>query len=246
MATATAIVIQVPPELLGPGSAYEIGKVELKQKYDSAIQAARVLHDIPDADAAERANDLGRILQTGVKDAEAFFRPVKEQIDALKKPVLAAENEFVGRLKSEKLWLGGLLTNYNERVRREREEQERLAREEQERLQREEQLQRAIELDESGQSEQAEAVLDEPVYLAPVVIAAPAPPKVQGQVAKVSYSAKVVDVKALIKAVADGRAPLAAIKVDDSYINGIARLDKENFSLPGCELVRTNSTHFRS
>jgi hypothetical protein len=146
---------------------------------------------------------------------------------------------------AEKKRLGGLLTTYNQKVQAEREAEERRQREEAERLAREEQLARAVELEASGDIEQAEAVLEEPIFT-PVVVQSQAPVKPAGQVGRLAYSARITNFKELLKAVVEGRAPIACVVADESYINGLARLNKEGFSLPGCELVKTAATSFRS
>ena len=245
MATQTAIVLNVSPELLGPGSAYEERRAALRKEYSPIIQAAKEL-TVDSVDTYEEANKLGRLLQAASKETEAFFKEVKVQVDAIKKPVLAAEKEHMNPLEEQKLRLGREITSWDIKVRREREEEERKAREEAEKQAREDQLQRAVELEAAGELQQAEAILDEPVYVPPVIIQSVTAPKVQGKVAKTTYKARVTDLKALIKAVADGKAPIGALVANESFINNRARDDKENFSIPGCELVRDETTHFRT
>lgn len=244
MATQTGIVLNVSPELLGPGSAYEERRVALRAEYGPIILAASKI-TVDSVEAYKKANEFGRLLQAASKETEAFFKEVKVQIDAIKKPVLAAEKEHINPLEEEKLRLGREITNWDIKVRREREEEERKAREEAEKQAREEQLQRAVELEAAGELQQAEAILDEPVYVPPVIIQAPTAPKTVGKVSRVTYRAKVTDLKALVRAVADGKAPLGAIMANESYINKQAGNDKENFSMPGCELVRDEASHFR-
>ena len=130
--------------------------------------------------------------------------------------------------------------------RQEREAAERAAREEAERVAREEQLARAIELEASGELEQATAVLEEPLAPMPVVVQAAAPVHVAGKVSKTVYGAKVTDLMALVKAVAEGKAPIQALLADQSFLNKQATAFKEGFSYPGVELTKTESTHFRS
>ena len=244
MATQTAIVLSVSPELLGPGSAYEERRAELRKQYGPIVLAASKV-TVDSVEAYDEANKFGRLLQAASKETEAFFKEVKLQIDAIKKPVLAAEKEHMNPLEEQKLRLGREITNWDIKVRREREEEERKAREEAEKQAREEQLQRAVELEAAGELQQAEAILDEPVYVPPVIIQAPTAPKVVGKVSRKTYRATVKDLKALVRAVADGKAPLGAIMANESYINKQAANDKENFSMPGCELIVDEASHFR-
>ena len=244
-ATVEAIVLKVPPTLLGPESPYEVGRLELKKKYDDIIVAAKKVTAINSAEALENANNLGRMLQAGTKDSEAFFKPIKQQIDAFKAPVLEHEKKFASELDEEKRRLGGLITTYNQEQERIRQEVERAAREAAEAAAREEALNRAVELDAAGDSEAAEAVLEEPI-VAPVIIQQQAPQRMVGQVGKTTYSCIVTDVKALLKAVAEGKAPMDCFTLDQGYLNKKAALEKEGFILPGCKLDKQNTTHFRS
>lgn len=244
-AVLESIVLTVPPTLLGPESPYEKGRLELKKKYDDIIVAAKKVTTVESAEDLENANNIGRMLQAGTKDSEAFFKPVKQQIDAFKAPVLTHEKTFAVALDEEKRRLGTLITAYNQRCEQIRQEAERAAREAAEAAAREEALNRAVELDAAGESEAAEAILDEPI-IAPVVIQQETPRRMAGQVGKTTYSCRVEDVRALLKAVADGKAPMACFTVDQGYLNKKASLEKEGFSLPGCKLDKTNSVHFRS
>lgn len=240
-----AIVLKVPVEILGPGSDYEKGRIELKKQYDAILAQAKKVEAITTSEEAENANNLGRMLQAASKDSESFFKPIKQQIDSFKKPVLEDEKKFTSPIDEEKRRLGSLITEWNEKLRKEREEEERKAREAAEKAAREEMLARAIELEQSGETEAAEHVLEEPI-MAPVIVQSAAPVKVSGQVEKTVYKAQVIDVKALLKAVLEGRAPMACITVDEGFLNRKAGLDKEGFNVPGCRLIKSASTHFRT
>jgi hypothetical protein len=246
MATSVAeIVLQVPPTILGPESDYEKRRIALKADADRALVEARKVTVVDSPDSLETANNAGRVLQAEGKEVELFFKPVKSQIDALKKPVLAAEKELADSIDVEKRRLGGLITKYNQEIERQRQEEERKAREEAERQAREEALQRAVELESAGDREGAEAVLEEPIVAAPVVIQQAAPPKMAGQVGKTVYTCKVENVKELMKAVVEGKAPTSCFTLDQGWLNKKAALDKEGFNLPGCKLDKQSSTHFR-
>jgi len=67
-----------------------------------------------------------------------------------------------------------------------------------------------------------------------------------GQVSKITYRCVVTDVKALLKAVASGTAPMNCFSLDQGWLDKKAALDKDGFSLPGCRLDKQAGTHFRS
>ena len=258
----TEIILAGAGELLGEDSPYERGRRALQREFSQVIVAAKELTKVDSQDDAEKASQFGRLLQVGQKETEAYFKSIKLQIDAIKAPVLAAEKVDVLAIEIEKKRIGILLTTYNEKVERERQEEERKAREayeaqqkkereEQERIAREEQLARAIEAEEAGDLEQANAVLEEEVVVpepvsAPVVIQAASPAKVAGTVGSTKYGAKVTNLMELVKAVAAGKAPIQALEANLTFIGQQARSFKEGFNLPGCELTKEKATSFRA
>lgn len=240
-----AIVLVIPPTLLGPESDYAKRRIEIKKDHDKLLLDAKAVTEIKTPEDLVNANNAGRVLQAATKEVELFYTPLKRQVDAFKKPLLDDEREFATALDGEKRRLGSLITVYNAEQERLRQEAERAAREEAERAAREEQLARAIELESAGEAEAAEAVLDEPVY-SPVVTRSTAPARMAGQVGKTAYSATVTDFKQLVKAVMEGKAPWACIVADESYLNSKARLDKDGFDVPGVRLNKESGTHFRA
>lgn len=257
-----AIVLTGAAEILGPASEYERQRIVLRNEYKPILAASAELTKVESAEDAERAVEFGRLLQNGTKEMERYFKDIKLQIDAIKKPVLDAEKADMGPLDVEKRRLGVLLTAYREKVERERQEAERKAREayeaeqkiERERLEkeaREQQLQRALDAEKEGDISHAEAILDEPTVIEeplappPSVMQASAPTRFAGSTGKTTYSAKVTDFRALVKAVAEGKAPLEALQANESFINAQARAYKEGFNIPGCSLDRSTGTSFR-
>jgi hypothetical protein len=241
-----ALVLKVPVELLGPGSEYEKRHNALKTDIQQLVLDASKIVQVTAVEELETANNAGRVLQASKKEVESFYKPLKQQVDAFKAPLLMHEKEFAGPIDVEMKRLGGLITAYNQEVEKKRQEAERVAREEAEKAAREEQLARAIELDQSGDAEAAAQVLDEPIMATPVVIQQEAPVRMAGQVSRMTYSATVMDFRALLRAVVEGKAPLSCVVADDSYLNSKARLEKDGFAVPGVRLNRTPSTNFRS
>ena len=234
-------------EILGPDGEYEKKRIALRSEYSAVVVASQKLTAIVTAEDAEEATKYGRLLQVAVKETEAFFKGVKSTIDDIKKPILQAEKDDSNPYNSEKTRLGGLLTAYQAAERRKREEEERIAREAAEKQAQEEALQRAIDLAAAGEDEAADAVLEEPIVAAPVVIPASAP-KPTGSVARKSYKAEVTDLKALVAAAAAGKVPLLALQANETFIGQQARSMGEAFEglYPGVKLLVTESTSFRS
>lgn len=241
----SAIELKLPPEILGPGSEYEERRVALRKDWQPVVEAAKKLQ-VVDGESCEEATRLGRLLQASGTEVTAFYKPIKVQIDALKKPVLAAENEDAAAIDEQKRQLGSQITTYNQKQQAIRDEQERVAREAAEKQAREDALNRAIELEQAGQLEQSAAVLEETVYAPAVVIQSTAPQKPRGQVGKTTYKARVDDAMKLIKAISEGKVPMAAIEINQGWLDRRADADKEAFNLPGCSLLKSQGTHFRA
>jgi uncharacterized protein (DUF2384 family) len=249
MVTATiegALVLTIPPTLLGPGSEYEKRHNALKKDVNQLVLDAGKIKQVTTPEELEEANNAGRVLQASTKEVELFYKPLKQQVDAFKAPLLQHEKEFAAPLDAEKRRLGGLITGYSQEVERKRQEEERKAREEAERIAREEVLNRAVEIEATEGKEAADQFLEEPIMAAPVVIQQEAPTRMAGQVGKTTYKCVVTDAKALLKAVANGQAPMQCFLIDQGWLDKKAALEKDGFNLPGCRLDKQASTHFRS
>ena len=103
--------------------------------------------------------------------------------------------------------------------------------------------QRADDLvDEAAESEAAEPE-PEPEPVKPEV---DAPTKTKGGVQRKVYSADVFDEIALIQAVAVGKAPKRCIAIDQSYLDKLAKMDKEDINkIPGVRLKTESKQDFR-
>ncbi len=62
-------------------------------------------------------------------------------------------------------------------------------------------------------------------------------PKVAGLTSRKNYKAKVTDLMALVKAVAEGKAPLAYVLPNESVLDKMAKALKQQMSIPGVELI---------
>ena len=105
-------------------------------------------------------------------------------------------------------------------------------------------LDQAQMLADMGLDEAAEDVISSPVVSERVRVAGPE--KGSGTILRDYYSAEVTDLMALVKAVAAGEVPLAAIEAGMTYLNGMARTLKGNFKIPGCKVVMESKQGRRS
>lgn len=81
-------------------------------------------------------------------------------------------------------------------------------------------------------AQEAEAIISEPIRVAPVVLQKTTP-KVQGVVFREIWKAQVFDLRALVNAVAAGKAPIQVLRADEVFLGQQARSLKSALNLPG-------------
>ncbi len=182
-----------------------------------------------------RAGEILITIKEIRKKIEATFKPIKQKMDAAKKEVLDQERAADAPLKQAEEYIKPLIRAYDDEQERIRREEERRLQEEARKREEEERLAAALQAEQDGAPEEATAILEEPVIVAPIVI-----PKATPQVAGISYREnwkyQVVDLKALVSAVAAGRVPINAIKADDVFLGQQARSLKSSMNYPGVKV----------
>jgi len=161
---------------------------------------------IVDADSYVKASKLWQ-------DIRAIRAQVKESFDPIIKRAHEVHREALDRKAKVDAPLEMAEKTVKKAMNAWDEEQERIRREEERRLQdearkREEEarLAAAIEAEQAGAKEEAEQILEQPVYVAPVVVPKATPKVAGGPVFQTRWFASVTDIKALCRAVADGKA----------------------------------------
>jgi hypothetical protein len=163
------------------------------------------------------------------KDLENFFmKPFEEAEAIIKRKVVTFQNEI-------------------ERKRREEAAKIEAKRLEEERKRREE-LQRQADLAASkGKSEKAEALREAAdTYVAPPVFQAPEPVQAQGTAFKKTWKAEVTDLPLFLKAVAEGRAPLGVVSINESALNAYAKGVKGTMAVRGIRFYEETSMAVRT
>ena len=101
------------------------------------------------------------------------------------------------------------------------------------------QLVTAQTLQDNGMEAAAEAVMEAAPVIPKIEVAMPT--KAEGVFYRDNWAAEVVSLADLVKAVAEGKAPMSALKADEVYLNGWARLTKGTESMPGVKVTNTPS-----
>lgn len=201
----------------------------------------------------QRAADVVILDQEGYEAAAKILteivKPLLKEIDDVCGPVcsathrahVAATNQrekLKAPLLEAKRIIDRKMSDYNlaqERHRRqvEAEERERLRREQEEAL-----LAEAQRLEEAGQQDRADAILESPPPAPPAPVAAITPtPKAEGVAARKVYAARVTDLLALIRHVADGLASPRYLSAEVKEIERDARALDGKLDLPGVEIT---------
>ena len=207
---------------------------------------------IMDADTFKEAAEFTLTLRAIKKEIDNTFDPIVKKAHEAHKEAVAQKKKVLEPVEQAQKIIDGKIGEFHaeqERLRRAEEERLRKEAEEQARKEEEERrLEEASRLEQEGNSEMAEALLEAP--LAPPVVVIPKietqAPKVDGLSVTKIYKGEVVNLAQLIQAVAQGRAPIGLLEVNQTALNGMARALKEAFSVPGCRVVVESSVRGRS
>lgn len=188
---------------------------------------------------------LGDVVALRKSIVDDFAEPKKKAFEA-HRAVVAQETRYLQPLQEAEQILKRSIGDFAA-------EQERLRRAEEERLkqeaikrEQEERLAAAVDAEQSGATaEEVEAVLEVPAFTAAAVIAQPTYSKAQGVSTREVWSAQVVNVRMLCRAVADGVIAENVITPNMTALNGLARSLKSGFQVPGVKAVRTNTVAVR-
>lgn len=155
-------------------------------------------------------------LNAALKAVNDLFRQPADKLAAAERSIKAE----IGRYADEQ-----------ERIRREEQRKaDEAARKQQEKLQA--QAQKAAD---SGKVEKA-AELEQRAATVVAPVIQREPPKVTGISSREVWKAEVADLAALVKAVAEGKAPLALVQANDKVIGAQARSLKQDFVVPGVKV----------
>lgn len=177
------------------------------------------------------------------------FDPVVEAAHNSHKIAVAKRKEQLEPLEQAEKIVKQLGVNYLAEQQRIKEEAERKARAEAEAAERK----RKDELEAQAKRHEANgniAKAEERREMAEQVFIAPRPVvanviKAEGQSLKEVWSAEVTDLHALIKAVAEGRAPITLVMADQVALNKQAKATKNAFPIPGVKFFSTKSMSVR-
>jgi len=173
-------------------------------------------------------------------EIDSTFDPIISKAHEAHKEAIAQKKKVDAPLvEAEGILKPRISTFLREEERKRQEEEMRLQKEAEDRA-KEEQLANAVILDDIGETAMANRILEEAVYVPPVVLPSAAP-RVAGISMRETWSAQVVDLMRLVKAVAAGTAPIQCLSADTVFLGQQARSMKGALNYPGVKAVMDNS-----
>jgi hypothetical protein len=172
-----------------------------------------------------KAGEFVRTVDLLVKEVDASFGPQIDQAHKLHKSLIAERDRHLKPLSEAKAYARGLMLDwYALQAKKLREEQFRL-RELARKAEEEAKLQEALAAEAVGNNEEAQAIMEEPVYVPPIIIPNETP-KVQGVQFRTTWKFRVIDPL---------RIPAEYMIPDLVKIGAVVRAMKGTTSIPGVE-----------
>lgn len=205
--------------------------VSIKAKADAIVVSSQETYDAADA--------LNKSARDEKKAFHAWFDPIDEASKKARQAVIAQGNsideplDYVIRATGDKqaAWFRAEQARIVE--------EKRIAEDAARKAAEDAAVKVAEELHAAGLSDAAEAALDAPVVVPRIDIAGPE--KADGVSFRTTYSAEVVNLLELVKAVAAGKIPVSYLTADMTALNGWARSTKGTDTIPGVRVVSRDS-----
>lgn len=200
---------------------------------------------IRDQDTYDQAAELVVQIVGLRKQVVDHHKPIKEAAHLAHKAAVDAEKKLLEPLQHAESTIKRAIGEWDaEQQRRRREEQERL-----EAVQRkadeEARLALAAEAEANGATEETVSEILETPVVAPVAVATPTYQRANGVATQQRWRAEVTDIKALCRAIADGKASLNLVQANMPALNSMARAMRQTFNIPGCKAVAETAVAVR-
>lgn len=221
--------------------------VPIEQQALTTVERARSIV-VANVEQRTLAAEIGRVVAGLYKEAEEFFKPMKQAAAKAHKEICTKENAILQPLEAAKQHLSREIGAFDQLAEKERRDEEarlqaeadRLARVEADRLAQENAIADAISLEADGDVAGAMAVLNHPapvgVFVPPVVLQREVP-KTQGVSGAVVWKFKITN---------EARIPREFLVVDEKKIGAVVRAMKGKTSIPGVAVYPEGAARFRA
>ncbi|MFA5617534.1 MAG: hypothetical protein WDK95_11865 [Syntrophorhabdaceae bacterium] len=218
---------------------------EVVERALTIVEQARAVR-VSDNETYIAAGDLWKAIGDMIREVRDAFDPICEAAHKAHKAATAKRAQYLNPLTEAQRSVKSLMAAYDD-------EQERIRREEERRLaeiarkqEEERRLQEAIAAEQEAKrvgashesiAQEVEAVLSAPEYVPPVVLPKTTPKIGGGPVYRTVWSAECVDIRALCRAVAGGKASPECVTPNMPTLNKMAAALKDALNIPGVRAV---------
>jgi hypothetical protein len=190
--------------------------------------------DVVDAETFERAAETKKAIVAIEKSWKEYWEPIRLAARSVVDMILEKRDTPLGILAKKKEALIANAKKWADEQERVRLEAERKAQEAERKRAEDEAIRIAADLEKTGDVAAAAQVLSDPIPVAQVVVKS-AVPQGHGGMTQKYYSAEVKDIRALMRAVLEGKVPVTSVVGNETFLNAQARLCKstETLNYPG-------------
>ena len=211
---------------------------ELEKSTEKALTIVEVAisMEIVTLDDYKNAQSLMKMVKDRIKELNDTRMSQTRPIDEAKSKILAFFAIPLEKLEKAKAYLNKIMITFTEEQEARRREEERRLQEEARKRAEEETLRQAIEAEEAGESEEAAKIIEEPVYVPPIRVGSEIPKSKESYI-RTTWSAEVVSLEELVHGIANGIAPLEAVKPNMPFLNSQATDYNITMKIPGVRAV---------
>lgn len=188
----------------------------------------------------EEFSRAGEWLRTRCKavlaEVNRAFDPIIRKAHDAHREALAQKQRIAAPIEQAERIVKGALAAYSREQERQRQEVQRAAEAAARKLAEEEALRTAQALQDAGRADEADAVLEQPLPVMPVVVQKPAP-VAAGVSMRVAYRAEVTSLLALVQHVAAHPENLNLVQANGVALNQLARSMRSDLAIPGVRVV---------
>lgn len=211
--------------------------IDKKQEIETqalTLKAEAETFEVVDQETYNQANEFGRRIRQSMKTIDLYCDPVIEAAHKAHKAACDQKKALYAPFEAAKKIIDQKQITWYRAEQARAEEERRKAEEEARKKAEEEQLAAAEILQKEGMPQAAEAVLEMPTVVPKVTVAEPI--RAGGESYREIWSAEVVDLAALVKAVAAGLAPHVYLEPNMVNLNKAATMFKGAVQIPGVRI----------
>jgi hypothetical protein len=205
---------------------------EVETKALAIPEKARLIV-VSDNDSMTMADNTKAAIKDMIKEIDSVFKPMADKAFQAHRAITGKWKAVVQPLKDADEYLTGQVKGYLRKLEEIRQAEERRLREEARKAEEERRLQEALLAEQEGNEEEAQAILEEEIYVPPPVVKVEAP-KVDNRKYRTIPRCRCIDKMKLIRFVAQNPALADLLDYNSSVGNNKAKsMGKEINNIPG-------------